>query len=662
MPSRKILLVGCPNAGKSAVFNLLTGQDRKVANYSGVTVDFATAPLRSNAVLSPHYELVDLPGIYSLCPHTDDEAVTVAALVGENRELSDFYAIVVVLDFVRIQSSLKLLLAIRRIWSGPLVAIVNKCDNPGQRSKIENAHLENLVNIPLLPISALSDSPQECDHFLRDNLGKMSVEGKSAPLKLSARALEEFREYFPTANKNSRVEVVDECRVHDLITVDSERAEELAQHIHKRKECRRYMQTLAVDRVLLHPLWGMAIFFLVFYLLFLAIYSWSAPFMSLIDVGVNLLTELLKEILPSGVVQSFITDGVVSGVGASLVFVPQIFILFFLISILNQSGYIARASILTDKVMSRFGLNGKAFLPFLSGFACSVPAIMATRIIKDRRERMATMLVIPFITCSARLPVYILLVGTFVTPGKILGVLDRQALAFFFLYFIGTVVALVFAKLFRLTLFQGKSSSFVIELPHYQTPQLRQAIKEASVQGRLFLRKVGTIILFFSMIIWLLSSFPKMAPSELVGLSKPQQQAKMLENSYLGRMGKSITPLVKPIGFDWKISVGLLSAFAARELFVSTMGTLYALGDVSEESSTLRERMRREVNPQTGQQRYSTAVVWSLLLFFAFACQCMSTLAIIKRESGKWRYVIGVFAYMFLFAYLLSYTAYQILS
>lgn len=658
---KKLLLIGCPNAGKSAVFNLLTGRDRKVANYSGVTVDFASSELRSNPVFEEKFELIDLPGIYSLCPHTDDEAVTVAALAGEVKGLEEIDGVIVLLDFVRMESSLKLLFAIQSVWCGAVICIVNKCDNERQKERILSSSLSTDLDIPLFPISALADPPHRCDAFIRQQLHS-TTPGKCHPLLLSHRAHEEFERYFPDLESNGKVKLVNENEIHHLIDLDAQKAKEFAERLDKNKNCPKYAQTLSMDRVLLHPFWGMVIFVIIFYLLFLSIYSWSTPFMELIDVFIANVSTLVMKVLPSGFLQSLVVDGIIAGIGASLVFLPQIMILFFLISVLNQSGYISRASILTDNIMSRFGLNGKAFLPFLSGFACSVPAIMATRILKDRKERFATIMVLPFITCSARLPVYVLLIGTFIPKGKFLGVFDKQALSFFFLYFLGTVVALIFAKIFRLSFFAGKSSSFVIELPHYQRPRLRQAVRESVAQGKIFVRKVGTIILFFSIIIWGLSTFPKLDEQKYSHLRPELKSAVTLENSYLGRMGKTLEPVIHPLGFDWKMGVGILSAFAARELFVSTLGTIYALGDeVDENNSNLRTRMSQEVDSRTGKKVYSLAVAWSLIIFFAFACQCMSTLAIVRRETESWKYVVIMFSYMLIFAYMAAWGTYRLL-
>jgi ferrous iron transport protein B len=348
---KKVLLVGCPNAGKSAVFNLITGKNRKVANYSGVTVDFATATFRSNSVFDEQYELVDLPGIYTLCPHTEDEAVTVAAIARENSELASADSIIVVMDFTRMESSLKLLLALKAAWKGKIISIVNKCDTDHQKERIIHSSLEQDLAIPLLPVSALNDLPDGIDRFVRKAL-KQEKDFPGSPIDLSVRAYEEFKIYFPTAYDNPNILIVQEDHVHQHIEDYGKLATELSLKLHKKKKCPRYQQTLAIDRMLLHPLWGAVFFILTFYLLFSAIYSWSAPFMDMIDSFVTVGGDFIGQFITNEVWRSFIVDGIIAGMGASLVFLPQIFILFFLISLLNQSGYISRASMLTDSLMS----------------------------------------------------------------------------------------------------------------------------------------------------------------------------------------------------------------------------------------------------------------------------------------------------------------------
>ena len=384
--------------------------------------------------------------------------------------------------------------------------------------------------------------------------------------------------------------------------------------------------------------------------------------MDLSEEMVAKLGDFIGAYMSDGFLKSLVIDGVIAGVGGVVVFLPQIMILFFLLSILEQSGYISRAAVLTDKVMSTFGLNGKAFLPYMSGFACSIPAIMAARSIPNHKERAATIMTIPLITCSARLPVYVLLIGTFVPSVTYMGFVNSQALAFFFLYFLGSFAALIIAKIFRLTVYKGETSNFIIDLPHYEKPSLMFAVKQSVRRGKVFLKKAGTIILGLSIIIWFLSTFPGPNPQLVEGKTDAEVSAIRLENSFLGKTGKFIEPALKPMGMEWKTGVGILVAFGARELFVSTMGTVYALGDVDEESSSLRDRLHTEINPATGQPVFSNAVAWAILIFFVFSLQCISTLAILRREMGSWKYPAFMFTYMGLLGYGGAILAYNILK
>ena len=374
--------------------------------------------------------------------------------------------------------------------------------------------------------------------------------------------------------------------------------------------------------------------------------------MGFIEDSMMNIANFVAPFIPAGIFRDIFVDGVMAGLSGVVVFLPQIMLLFFLLSLLEESGYIARASLVADRVMGLFGLSGQAFLPYLSSFACSIPGIMATRTINDKKERLATLMTIPLITCSARLPVYILLVATFVPAQKIGGVLSLQALAFFGLYFLGSFCALFMAKIFRLTYFKGKSQYFVIDLPKYNIPHFGRALKNAWKKGSSFVLKAGKIILFFSLIIWALSYFPHNE-----NLSKSEQ----LEHSYLGTMGKAIEPAIRPLGMDWKMGIGLLVAQGARELFVSTMATIYALGDVDENSPTLRARLQNERSPQTGELVYTPAVVCSLLLFFVFSLQCISTLAVVRSETGSYKIAAVMFLYMGALAYGSSFLVYQLL-
>ena len=646
-----VLLVGFPNSGKSTIFNSLSGKMRKVTNYSGITVDEGRAELKSNRNYEQKVQIVDLPGIYNLNPSSMDEAVTVQRLIsGEKYNL-----VAAVLDMDRLEASLSLCLSLKEVVGDNLVLIVNK-DDTGNFNNKGRKKLEELTGLKVLSLSARYQNERELDRFLRDYT-KEFVPKKHIELQVSNDSLEYFNK---KEELKKNLNIVTAENIASKINMFHKEARQIIKESfqHENQEIKL---TEKIDKIILHPILGSAIFIAVFYLIFLSIYEWSGPMMDLIDGGMSGLGEWVGSKLPEGLLKSLVVDGAIAGVGAVVIFLPQIMILFFLLSILEQSGYIARAAVLSDKVMARFGLNGKAFLPFLSGFACSIPGIMAARTIPDKKERMATLLTIPLITCSARLPVYILLIGTFVPSKAVFGIFNSQALSFFFLYFLGSFFALLMSKIFRLSFFKGKSSSFFMDLPLYQRPSLRLAIKQAYLKGKVFLKKAGTIILALSIIIWFASSFPRPNEAAVSSMSKEQVSAYTLQNSYLGTAGKIIEPAIKPIGMDWKMGIGLLTAFGARELFVSTMGTIYALGDVDEESNSLRQRLLKEKDPLTNKPVFNLAVAWSLLIFFVFAMQCMSTLAVIKRETDSWMIPLYATLYMGALAYGGSFIVYHLL-
>jgi len=649
-----VALVGFPNSGKSTIYNLLSGGRRKVSNYSGITVDAAIGEFKTNAKNDQKLSIVDLPGTYNLTPGSIDEAVTTSFLLGFDKS-KKYHLVALVLDLERIESSLSLCLALKELIGERLVIVVNKNDK--EDFSLENgAELAKLTGLKVMAMAARSADGIKLDAFLRDNVDETAIAPIST-LELSA----DSTKYLKIENGSVSVNL--ENSQEDILASIGgyhKEAREIINKVFVPSKTKAEF-TKKIDKVLVHPFFGSLIFISIFYFIFNSIYTWAGPVMDFIDGGIGNLGGYLAGVIPAGLFNSLITDGIIAGVGGVLVFLPQIMILFFLLSVLEQSGYISRAAVLTDKVMGYFGLNGKAFLPYLSGFACSIPGIMAARTIPSKKERLATILTLPLITCSARLPVYVLLIGTFVPSETVLGIFNTQALSFFFLYFLGSFFALTIALVFRLTYFKGETSSFFMDLPLYQLPSLKTAIKESYSKGKLFLKKAGTIILGLSIIIWFASTFPKVDPQDLVGKTEAQVASLSLENSALGILGRAIEPIIKPIGMDWKMGVGILVAFGARELFVSTMGTIYALGDVDEENQGLRDRLMNEKNPITGEPVFNLAVAWSILIFFVFSLQCTATLAVIKKETDGWKAPLFTFVYMGVFAYLGSFIAYRLL-
>ena len=650
----KVLFVGFPNSGKSSLFNILSGQRRKVTNYSGITVDAGEGDLLSNVNYENKVKVVDLPGMYNLVPTSIDEGVSLSHILKQDSRFA-YNLVVLVVDIERFESSMSLCLALKELLGEKLALIINKDDKKLITSE-QRALIEKLTGLKALTTSAHKSNVREIDRFIRDSISEeVELSGK---VTLSRESLE----YIPNFKEVPQVEIEEDAKkVLEKINAFHIEARKIVNQVVK-PDSKKAEVTRKLDKILVHPFWGSIIFFAIFYLIFNSIYEWAGPLMDLVDSLVGSLGEWTASVLPEGYLNSLIVDGVIAGVGGVIIFAPQIGILFFLLSLLEQSGYISRAAILSDKLMSVFGLNGKAFLPYLSGFACSIPGIMAARTIASKKERIATIMTIPMITCSARLPVYILLIGTFVPDEKVLGIFNAQALSFFFLYFLGSFFALFMALVFRLTYFKGETSSFFIDLPFYQRPRLRVALAIAFQKVTFFCKKAGTIILLLSIGIWFASTFPRLNPSEVLNKSPEAVASMQLEHSLMGRVGKTIEPVLEPIGMDWKMGVGLLVAFGARELFVSTMGTIYALGEVDEESSTLRERLKLEKDPVTGEPKFNLAVAWSILIFFVFSLQCTSTLAIVRRELGNWRQPLFMFSYMGVLAWVGSYIAFNLLS
>lgn len=649
-----ILLVGFPNSGKSTIFNMLSGQLRKVSNYSGVTVDSASAALLSNSVYEKKLGVVDLPGVYNLVPTSLDEGVTTTSLI---KDIDKYHSIAMVLDLDRLEASLSLLLAVKDLMNKNIMVIINKNDH-FLFTEEHTKRLQNTLGLPVFSMSAMNDDEKALDKFIRKNT---EIELTDPVTKPKINIHFESRAFLPELEEHEHYK---EIKTQDIIQSMKDhqaKARSIINDIYVHSSAKTRF-TEKVDAIILHKFWGSLIFVAIFYFIFHSIYTWAGPAMDLSEGLVASLGDFLAPHLPDNFIKSLIIDGAIAGVGGVVVFLPQILILFFLLSILEQSGYISRAAVLTDKVMSAFGLNGKAFLPYMSGFACSIPAIMAARSIPSHKERAATIMTIPLITCSARLPVYVLLIGTFIPKATYLGFLNSQALAFFFLYFLGSFFALVIAKVFRLTFFKGETSNFIIDLPLYEKPSIKFAVRQCLRKGKMFLKKAGTIILGLSILIWFLSTFPGPDQNLTAGKSTEEISSITLEGSYLGQTGKFIEPVLHPMGMNWKMGVGLLVAFGARELFVSTLGTIYALGDVDEDSATLRERLTAEISPVTGKPVFNTAVAWSILIFFVFALQCISTLAVLKKEMGSWKYPAFMFAYMGLFGYVGAIMAYQFLK
>jgi ferrous iron transport protein B len=686
-----IALLGNPNTGKTSLFNVLTGQVGRVGNYPGVTVDRREAPLRG----SPEgARLLDVPGAYSLAARSAEEMIAIEAILGL-RGGSRPQLVVLVADATQPIRSLYLAVQVRELGI-PCVIALNMADEAGA-STPEPAWVAESLGVPAVAVSArtgqgIASLLSEIGRALRGSapppldvpwppgveravervIPALPAEWTSrAPASALARwallSLDEEDELegvsgdLRAAVTAARGTLVGEGDLDELVV----RARyEFLEPLQKRlltPPPRTWTQR--IDGVLLHPVLGILVFLLVMGGMFQALYSGADPLIGLLEDATGALGGVVASALPEGLVRDLLVEGVIGGVGNVIVFVPQIVLLFVFIGILEGSGYLARVALVMDRVMRWAGLGGKAFVPLLSGFACAVPAIMATRTMERKRDRLLTMLVVPLTTCSARLPVYTLIIGALFPPTEEAGWPVRATLTVG-MYVFGVLSSLLAAVVLGRTVLKGPSVPFLLELPPYRMPQLRSVGRMVRMRVQTFLKDAGSVILAFSVLMWALLRFPAIeephgglenAPSEVASA----WQAEALEASAAGRLGKFIEPAIAPLGFDWRMGVGLIGAFAAREVFVSTMGLVYGIGeDVDEETPALRDRIRAERRAD-GSPVYTPLAGMSLLVFFALACQCMSTLAAVKRETAGWRWPLFLFAYMTTLAYLASFGVYQ---
>lgn len=641
-----VAVAGNPNAGKTSLFNALTGLKQKVANYPGVTVESKIGNWALTSSLPPA-RLVDLPGLYSLNATSVDEEIARDVLLGDGPTVLKPDAIVVVVDATNLTRNLYL--AIQLIETGRPIVVALTMFDLAERSKIKiDLHkLSSALGVPVVPF--VGRARRGVHELAQAVLSIAAEQNFNRRRPVGTEALMESRSRETTLiRRYARIERI----VSEVVEVTDQRNRTVSERI---------------DRIATHRVFGPLILLLVMAVVFQTIFSWANLPMNLIDRSFVALSAAARTHLPPGILTDLITDGAIAGVSSVLVFIPQIFLLFLFISLLEDSGYMARAAFLMDRLMRCFGLHGKAFMPLLSSFACAVPGIMATRTIENPKDRLTTILIAPFMSCSARLPVYTLMIATLFSGSTVLGVISTGVLVILGMYLLGIAVALVVASILNCTILKSPKTAFVMELPPYRVPILRNVAHALMASVGTFLKRAGTIILAMSILLWALAAFPRASTGsaeegannrEPVEFATTQQSAQV-RNSYAGRLGRLIEPAIAPLGFDWRIGIGLISSFAARETIVSTLSVVYNVGaDSTEESTTL-------INALLGARRDNGSPVWtplvglSLMVFFVLACQCMSTIAIVRRETNSFRWPLFMLVYMLVIAYAGSLITYQ---
>lgn len=638
----RVLLAGNPNTGKSTLFNALTGLNQKVGNFPGVTVDKKSGYF---SIKNQKVKLIDLPGTYSLRANSEDERVTQKYV----EKAKEDEIIIVVADATNLKRNLLLLTQI--IDQGKKTILVLNMMDLLQRNnhEIKVQKLSMLLGIPVVPINARIG--KGIDDLKYELVNYQSKPTKFIEHKVSSNVIDETMLRY---NKINQI-------VNDCLVVNG--------------EDKSAVLTRKIDNILTHKVYGYLIFLTLLFVIFQAIFSWSSYPMELIENGFLILGEKLSHVLPDGILNDLIVNGIVAGLGGIFVFIPQITMLFAFIIILEDTGYMARVSFLMDRILRNFGLNGKSIIPLLSSTACAVPAIMGARTINNIKERLITIMVSPLISCSARIPVYTLLIALVVPKESSWGIFNMQGVLMMGLYLVGFLAALLAAWVMKMLIKSKEKSSFILEMPIYRMPRWKNVGISIFGKVRVFLFDAGKIIIAISIILWGLSSYGPSDEFEKIETKYTQlkqqdkfsdelqtsEAAEKLEASYAGIIGKTIEPVIRPLGFDWKIGISLVTSFAAREVFVGTMATLYSVGD-EDNTTTIRQKMLQAKNPNTGEKLYSKATTFSLLIFYAFAMQCMATLAVVYRETNSIKWPIIQLVYMGLLAYFSSLIVYTIFS
>ena len=674
-----VALLGNPNCGKTAIFNILSGLCQKVSNYPGITVEkkIGTVKFRKNS-----FNILDLPGTYSLSAESFDEQIVSDQVQNWARGENPPAAIISVVDASNLSRNLYLTSQLLDL-DIPIVVALNMIDIIDSQNQIDQNSLKTQLSVAAVvslsaklnqglddlkeAIITVINSGKKTNH--QSNWISIPVQNELKPLIdqqfLSSKfgMAHALRLVSRNVNHNGNVAQVDSIRnsISNLgfnpqtleATLRYRWIDEIIKSVQSRAKTsiRKISRSEQWDKILTHRWFGPIIFVTVLYFIFQSIFTWATIPMDWIQTGIDWVSAFVLKNMFSGMLRDVLVEGIIGGVGAIVIFLPQILILSFFLTIMEDTGYMARVAFMLDKSMTKMGLHGKSILPLMSGYACAIPGIMSTRTIDSWKERLVTILILPLMSCSARLPVYTLLISAFIPPITLGGYLNLQGLTLVVMYFLGTATALILAKVFSKFIKEKTSSSFVLELPPYHVPIPRSVLRHVLIRGKLFLINAGKIIMAISIVLWFLASFPK--------VDQPITDANPIHYSYAGKIGHAIEPVIRPLGFDWKIGIGLLTSFAAREVMVSTMATIYNVEATGDNIVNLREAMRSDIDVKTGRPSYTPLVALALMVFYVFAAQCMATFAIVRQETNSWKWPLFMIVYLTILAYLGALFVYQ---
>lgn len=686
----RCLLIGNANSGKTSLFNRLTGLSQKTGNFQGVTVEKHSGEVEYN---KQKMELIDLPGSFSMNGFSEDKRVLSRFLM--NRRETD--RVIFVMDPMQMERSMQFLLQILDLGIETILFLSMKDILARKNISIDTEKIERQLGIKTYLIN--TKRPERLEQLKADLMDEKNFRAPGRIWNWDTKREKFFQQVLQKIEysdekklifvlNNTLKELSDEQLQQELPgkqVLPPETTQFLKQELDNANLNFSYQDELIeksifikktvsesisyqpgkepssisnqLDRFLLNPFWGLLIFIALMAMIFQALFNWSELPMEWIEINVNFLTEWSARKLPPGPLASLLSEGIIGGVGSVLIFIPQITFLFLFIGLLEESGYMARASLVIDKIMGRFGLSGKSFIPLLSSSACAVPGIMSARTIENTSERLITTLVAPFITCSARYPVYILVIGTVFPSTQLFGFLSLKAVVLFGMFVLGVLTSLLFALLFRKTYFKAEASYFILELPSYRIPSIRNIIQNLYQKVIAFIKNAGTIILYISILLWFLTNYPQKTVQSSQSTAGNYQKI-ALEQSYAGSFGRILQPVIEPLGYNWKIGIALITSFAAREVMVSTLHIIYGTGG-DENSKSLKSALLAE-RDRNGKPVWNLATGLSILVFFAYACQCISTLAIVKKETNSWFWPLFLFSYMTIFAYFSALIVYQL--